>query len=492
MHWQSQAEHAKPADHTIMGDMNRAVAVLLSSCILIAAGLYYLNPAPLPEEFISNARIAAGSAQEDQPYRAIAFYQKNRSYQPYSEQILEKIGVLTARAGDYPRAVQILENILTRADLSDEGFDALGFAASRLGEIEKAVWAWNQVEPTWSGYPQVVTELLDVYSRQERWQDAVDLLEMLVDQRGEEEYASSLLFHLAFLDVDRTVGRMESHPDLADEEFSRILSDLSIHMKGSDSLQTAEDWLAAGGYLDHIGQPLLALHAYRKAVNLIPESGLPLAYTALQLQQLEKTGRQEIGQAIEKDSQNAQVNRLAAMFWEKEGKPEIALVYATKAIQLEPSNPDHLKFLGSIEITLGNIQAGLAYFTQAASITPEDPEGWLLIARYCLEQQVYIREQGLPAVRKAILADEEYAPSLDVAGQIYMELDDAGTARQFFERALSTDPDYYPAQLHLGIWYLQAGSFTDGLRWLQSAANQTSDPQTRDQALIILSGQSTP
>lgn len=469
--------------------MNRSWALVLVSMLVILTGLILLTPAPVPSTVFLNARLANASSEQEQPYRAIAFYQKILEYQPYNIQIPERIGIMAAEAGEDEYAAQLLTEAVSSGVISNRGLYLLGTVFYNQGNFDKAEAAWLQVPADAPEYKDTVSSLVNLYVERDEWLKSVDLLDKAYLNTDDSHYQEMAIMQQLFLSHETAIHLTKTNADLMQPEFKEIVEQFGMPGEISAS-QEAQNWILAGQYLEKSDQLQLAVKAYEKAIAKVPESGIPLAHLALVRQKLDLDGLKEIKQAIALDEQNPQVNWLAGLFWQNNKKPEIALIYLDKANLLDPGDQQTLLLLGNVEMELGNIKAGLDYFTEAAEVNPGDPQGWLVIAQYCLDHGVYLRERGQEAVRKAIIADEDNPASLDLAGQIYWELGDNLTGRQFLERALEQNPDYPPAQLHLGMWFLQNGDYDQGLKLIQAAATQTKDIKIRDQAQQVLDGNS--
>ena len=256
----------------------------------------------------------------------------------------------------------------------------------------------------------------------------------------------------------------------------------------SNETELATAWIRLGDYFQLNENLLLAERAFEQAEKTLPTSGIPAAKLALLPEQSQEAQRQNVERAIDLEPENPQVNELVGYFWMKNQKPEIALIYLAKANVLRPKNQQVLSALAQVELDLGNLDQSVKYLEENAQVTPGDPTGWVQMAKFCLSHQYQLREHGLEAIRKAILADEKNVQSLDLAGQIYWELGDTLTASDFFQRALAIDATYPPAQLHYGMWLIQAGQKSEARKLIESAIINSDDPALRQQASEVLAG----
>ena len=80
-----------------------------------------------------------------------------------------------------------------------------------------------------------------------------------------------------------------------------------------------------------------------------------------------------------------------------------------------------------------------------------------MMAQFCVDNELQIREIGLPAARQAVDLAPEDAANLDILGQVMSALQDEISAERFLQQAIDKDLDFAPARLHLAQLYLRQG-----------------------------------
>jgi tetratricopeptide (TPR) repeat protein len=90
-------------------------------------------------------------------------------------------------------------------------------------------------------------------------------------------------------------------------------------------------------------------------------------------------------------------------------------------------------------------------------LSDEDPQPSHLLIAFCVAYEYQVKEVALPAVRELLTKDANDPVALDLAGQVFYLLDNPA-AQIYLEKALEQDPQYAPAHLHLGLYYLQQGN----------------------------------
>jgi Flp pilus assembly protein TadD len=97
----------------------------------------------------------------------------------------------------------------------------------------------------------------------------------------------------------------------------------------------------------------------------------------------------------------------------------------------------------------------LEAYQKATAFAPEDPNYWRLLAIFCAQNNVNVRDIGVPAAQKAVVLDADDPASLDVLGWLLTLDARYEEAERMLNRALELDPQNSSAHLHLGMLYLQ-------------------------------------
>ncbi len=465
--------------------MSRPLSWLLCCCLLIFAGLFLFSPQPIPILKEQYSIVGVESLTEGQPYRAIAFFERVLAYDSNQPQVRENIGLAYIAAGDVNNGYLILEGLQVNNQLSDEGRLALGNLALKYEEPQKAEAYWIKIRSGSEQYLLAQEALNNLYIEQERWQDLARLLEKLSQTTGDNKYHQRAVYSKIFENPAGLSFMIQANPGEIADDLANLFKPFD-KADTSTNAQIATAWIQAGDYFFNQDEQALAVKAYLRAEKIAPASGIPAAKLAL-MRVFPKEDQQNFAaRAIQIEPGNPQVNELVGYYWMNSARPDIALIYLVKADQLKPGNSQVLTSLSRVELELGNLEQSLLYLEKNAILSPGDPNGWRLMARFCLDHQYQLRERGLEAIRKAVLANEKDVESLDLAGQIYWELGDSLTASDFFQRAIEIDAGYPPAQIHYGMWLIQIGEGLKAKSMIESAIRNSTDPALRQQAMELL------
>jgi tetratricopeptide (TPR) repeat protein len=157
-----------------------------------------------------------------------------------------------------------------------------------------------------------------------------------------------------------------------------------------------------------------------------------------------------------------------------------------QAAATDPENPALQAEIGSFLSEMGDLPAAQAYYERAIRLAPEEAVYYRLLAQFCLEHGIQVRQVALPAARRAVILAPQEPASLDVMGHTLYILGDYRNAERFLRRALQIDPDLALARLHLGMNAWMLGQVTDARQQLSLAIRLAPQTSTAEQAQRFL------
>ena len=107
--------------------------------------------------------------------------------------------------------------------------------------------------------------------------------------------------------------------------------------------------------------------------------------------------------------------------------------------------------------SLGNLIRALGAYQKATTLAPADPHYWRLLAIFCAQNQVNVKDIGVPAAQKAVTLAKDDVDSLDVLGWSLLLDARYEEAENILNRALALDAQNASVHLHLGLLHLQTG-----------------------------------
>jgi Flp pilus assembly protein TadD len=169
-------------------------------------------------------------------------------------------------------------------------------------------------------------------------------------------------------------------------------------------------------------------------------------------------GNPELEQALNLNPNSATVRGLRGLYFERAGNFRQALTEFQAAAALEPKNPTWFVSLGESYSKLGDLIRALESYQTATTLAPEDASYWRLLAIFCGQNNVNVKDVGVPAAQKAVRLAKDDTASLDVLGWLLLMDARKEEAERILTHTLELDPQNASAHLHQGKLYLQANN----------------------------------
>jgi Flp pilus assembly protein TadD len=201
----------------------------------------------------------------------------------------------------------------------------------------------------------------------------------------------------------------------------------------------------------------LAQAAFEEAVKKDEKNAEAWAWLGEAHQHMGSTGAEnpELEQALNLNPNSSTVRGLRGLYFERAGNFRQALTEFQAASTLEPKNPTWFVSLGEAYSKLGDLIQAMGAYQTATTLAPEDASYWRLLAIFCGQNNVNVKDVGVPAAQKAVVLSKEDAISLDVLGWLLLMDARYEEAERILTHALELDSQNASAHLHLGLLYLQ-------------------------------------
>ncbi|MGZ9220690.1 MAG: tetratricopeptide repeat protein, partial [Anaerolineales bacterium] len=220
---------------------------------------------------------------------------------------------------------------------------------------------------------------------------------------------------------------------------------------------TSERFVVIGRGLGLVEEWPLARAAFDEAVKADGKNADAWAWLGEANQHIElpEGGSAELDQALSLNAKSSTVRGLRGLYFQRGGNFREALTEFQTAAKLEPDNPAWQVSIGEAYSKLGDLIRALEAYRTATTLAPDDANYWRLLAIFCAQNNVNVKDVGLPAAQKAVILSKEDAASLDVLGWLLLIDARHEEAERTLMRALELDPQNASAHLHLGMVYLQ-------------------------------------
>jgi Flp pilus assembly protein TadD len=215
----------------------------------------------------------------------------------------------------------------------------------------------------------------------------------------------------------------------------------------------------------------LARAAFEEAVKMDKKNAEAWAWLGEANQQasLPDGATADLDLALSLNPNSSTVRGLRGLYFQRAGNFRQALTEFQAAAELEPKNPTWFVPLGETYSKLGDLIQAMNSYQTATTLAPEDASYWRLLAIFCGQNNVNVKDVGVPAAQKAVVLAKEDATSLDVLGWLLLMDARYEEAERILTHALEVDSQNASAHLHLGILYLQTNDRTSAYDHLVEA-----------------------
>lgn len=428
-------------------DVFRAVFVLLLLLLAILApvvssGYSELEQASTAGSYVEMAEHY-GSAARRLPWRA---------------DLYELAGHAYYHAKEYSLADAAYQAAFQRNVLSPEGWVAWGDVNYLNVDSQRASKLWAQALGQENPSDQLYSRLSQIYDENADYPEAAEYLQKYVVLRSDvasAHYRLGLLLTLA--DPNEALLELTSasllDPQL-DPAVQTLRSALNLALL-NDS--TSERFVIIGRGLGLVGEWPLARAAFDEAIKSDGTNAEAWAWLgeANQHMELPEGGGAELDQALRLNPDSPIIRGLRGLYFQRAGNFRQALTEFQSAAKLEPDNPAWQVSIGEAHSKLGDLIRALEAYQAATALAPDDSGYWRLLAIFCAQNNVNIKDVGVPAAQRAVILTREDAASLDVLGWLLLLDARDEEAGRMLMSALELDPQNASAHLHLGMVYLQ-------------------------------------
>ena len=408
---------------------------------------------------LQNTLLSHTSAQEfHQSEKSAGYLASMAQWEPWRDGLWQQAGSTALRSGDGLLAIVDLQRAKSLNQLDDAG-------VLTLGEAYWSVQRWDEAIKIWTPLMEQRQTPVEMYQRAVNlrlltgWVEEAARWAGIWWQTYPQDGRAAYMLGLSSLVFDQP-GAMNALSAAAslDKGWSANVSILLQALSKTPADSPPESRLVEiGRSLGSVGEWNLALVSFEKAKTLNPQYAQAWAFASEAKQQLHQDGDPDLKKALALEPDSPIILALAAVNDRRQGDLTRALERFTQASLLEPDRAIWQIEIGNTYADLHNIQKGLEFFQAAARIEPGNSMIWRLTAQYCVNNELQIRETGLPAARQAVALAPEDAANLDVLGQILDAQQDEISAERFLQQAIVKDLDYAPARLHLAQLYLRQG-----------------------------------
>lgn len=450
---------------------------LLVFLIPILSGIY-----PEDKSIQQRERQAKEELVNGKPEMAYLIYAGILSEDSDRIDLYQQIGIAAYYTGNIDLSRDYLNQAIGYSAIDEDGLLILGDIYFKGGDHTRAEKTWKLATLDRQNAEEFSMRLIRSYLTTEIFSSAAEQMKNWLALDPENEMAIEMMGWVSIFDDTNDPEIFFDQVNSNENDHEDILSLIRTDPENNGSLtEQSIWWVKVGDSAKLHGRYEISSAAYGKSVELDPGNSRGWIKLALLKQSINMPADVEIANSIDTAGNDEEALHLIADFWYFNGQPEVSIIFLHKAINAGATDPQTYTRLGTILAEMGRVNEGLDYIKQAAELSG-DSEGWNSLTIYCLNNGIYIREEGLPAARKALHLDPRSSVSWDLSGQVFYYLGDYITAEKHFMQSIQIDEHNYSAHLHLGYLYLAQNKLDLASRQLTIAALQDSDPEVSEMA----------
>lgn len=387
---------------------------------------------------------------------------------PWRADLYELSGHAYYYAKEYAKADDAYQKALQRNALSAEGWVAWGDVNYLNHDPQRAAEIWERATEQKAPSEDLYSRLAQIYQEGGEYSKSADSLQRYVSIHSEDasaHYRLGLLLTLSDLNTASsellTASQLDPQFDSAVQTLRTALNLASLNDSPSERL------VIIGRGLGLVNEWQLAHEAFAAAVREDGKNGEAWAWRHEASQHLgiyaqtdqvvpeEQGGAEELDRALSLSPNSATVRGLRGLYFQRSNNFRQALEEFQYAARLEPDNPTWQVSIGESHSKLGDLILALEAYQSATALAPDDANYWRLLAMFCAQNGVNIKDIGVPAAQRVVVLSEDDATALDLLGWLLLLDARYEDAEKILGRALELDPQNASAHLHLAMVYLQ-------------------------------------
>lgn len=358
-------------------------------------------------------------------------------------------------AKEYSQADAVYQKAFQRSSLSAVGWVAWGDVLYLNGDAGRATQIWERGLEQKKPSENLYSRLAKVYKEQGNYSKAADYLQKYVSFHSDDAVAHYRLgLLLTLTDPKSALSELITASEL-DPQLDPAVE--TLHSALNEALQNdapSQRFVIIGRGLGLIQEWELARIAFESAVKADQNDAEAWAWLAEAKQQAAEDGSTELERAYQLNPNSSTVRGLRGLYFQRTSNFRSALTEFQTAALLDPNNPAWQVSIGETYSKLGDLIRALQSYQKATTLAPNDSGYWRLLALFCGQNNVNIKDVGVPAAEQAVILTND-STSQDLLGWLLLLDKRYPEAERILLLALKLDPQNALAHLHLGMLYLE-------------------------------------
>ena len=375
---------------------------------------------------------------------------------PWHADLYELAGHEYYYAKEYPQADAVYQKAFQRGSLSPVGWVAWGDVLYLNGDTGHATQVWERGLAQKNPSENLYSRLAKVYKEQGNYSKAAEYLQKYVAFHSDDaaaHYRLGLL--LALTDPKSALSELISASEL-DPQLDPAVE--TLHSALNAALQNdtpSERFVLTGRGLGLIQEWEMARIAFESAIQADDKNAEAWAWLGEAKQQANEDGTTELERAFQLNPNSSTVRGLRGLYFQRTSNFRSALTEFQTAALLDAKNPAWQVSIGETYSKLGDLIRALQAYQTATTLAPNDPSYWRLLALFCGQNNVNIKDVGIPAAEKAVILVNDDSASQDLLGWLLLLDKRYPETERILKQSLELDSKNASAHLHLGMLYLE-------------------------------------
>jgi tetratricopeptide (TPR) repeat protein len=424
----------------------RVLPVLLSIAIVIIAPIIFSGYSELDKGNSAASYLAAAQHHQSAALRL-----------PWRADLYELAGHEYYHAKEYTLAEAAYQKAFQRHALSAAGWVAWGDVHYLMGDTERAAEIWKQGLEQSNPSEDLYSRLALIYKEQKNYAQAAEYFQRYVSNHLDDASAHYQLGLLLTLSDPKTATSELITASQLDPELDPAVQALRTALNlASLSESSSAQLVIIGRGLGLVSEWELAQAAFEQAIQTDEKNAEAWAWLGEAQQQ---AGNQDAFTSLERalslNPNSAVVRGLRGLYFQRVGNNREALTEFQAAAKLQPDDPALYVSIGESFSKLGDMIRALEAYQFAVALAPEDVNYLRLLAQFCGQNNINIRDVGVVAAQRAVVLQQDDAGLQDLLGWLLLLDARYPEAERHLLRALELDSQNASAHFHLGMLYFQ-------------------------------------
>ncbi|MEP7136162.1 MAG: tetratricopeptide repeat protein [Chloroflexota bacterium] len=443
-----------------MRNMLRALPVLLILILAILVPVVYSGYSELQQGDSASSYLEAAQHHQAAAQRI-----------PWRADLYELAGHEYYYAKEYALAETSYQKAFQRNALSADGWVAWGDVHYLMGETDRAAEIWDQGLTQKNPSENLYSRLALIYQAKKEYAKAAEYLQRYVSnhlQDASAHYRLGLLLTLTDTQtaISELITASQQDPEL-DPAVQTLRTALNL---ASLSDTPSAKFVITGRGLGLVNEWALAQAAFEQATQADEKNAEAWAWLGEAHQQ---AGKDEaftyLERALSLNPNSAVVRTLRGLYFQRVGNNREALTEFQAAAVLQPDDPTLYISIGESFSKLGDMIRALEAYQVATSLAPDEISYWRLLAQFCAQNNIHVKDVGIPAAQKAVVLKADDDGLQDLLGWLLLLDARYPEAERTLLHALELDSQNASAHFHLGMLYLQTNNQVSAREHLVSA-----------------------